>query len=277
MTAQIDIANRALQRCGHTKHSSTTLAAAGINRAGRLILDAYGPVRDEVVRSMDWNCLKKRVVLTGATITDITNANPAVFTTSGAHGFAVGELVRPTAVVGMEAVNTVLYRIITSGATTFEVEDAETGVTLDTSDTAVYVPYVSDGLATLKPEFGYDQMYPLPDDFVRALELDEYRYSWVIEGDRLMSTTNTVELRYIGHPDALTETDPDDLGYDAMLISVMAQRLAVEICEPLTQSNTKLEAQAALLGDLMGQASAVNVQEQSPQELLADSWLLARQ
>lgn len=74
-----------------------------------------------------------------ATITGITQANPAVVTTSAAHGFVTGNLVTITGVVGMTEVNDRTFRITVLTTTTFE---------LDGEDSTTYTAYSSGGTAT---------------------------------------------------------------------------------------------------------------------------------
>jgi uncharacterized phage protein (TIGR02218 family) len=83
----------------------------------------------------------------GIAITGISNANPAVVTTDGAHGFNEGEVVILSDIVGPAALNavTVVHNPTTN---TFQ-------VFVDTSDTGDYPPYVSGGTATPFGESGY--------------------------------------------------------------------------------------------------------------------------
>lgn len=76
---------------------------------------------------------------TVATITNITQANPAVVTTSTGHGFVTGNVVSIAGVVGMTEVNGNDYRITILSTTTFQ---------LDGINSISYGAYVSDGTAT---------------------------------------------------------------------------------------------------------------------------------
>ncbi len=83
----------------------------------------------------------------GFAITNITNADPAVVTTSTAHGFTEGQAVTIAGVVGMTPINAVTVVLNPSG-NTFE-------LSVDTSDTADYPPYVSGGTVTPFSDSGY--------------------------------------------------------------------------------------------------------------------------
>jgi hypothetical protein len=71
-------------------------------------------------------------------VTAITKANPGVVTTDLAHGYASGQVIEITGVVGMTAVNGVPFTITVISPTTFSI-----GV-----DTSGYATYVSGGVVT---------------------------------------------------------------------------------------------------------------------------------
>lgn len=77
-----------------------------------------------------------------AVVTDITQANPGVATTSSAHGFSDGDIVLFQGVAGMTEVNfdgSNLYTVANSTATTFE---------LSGIDTSAFTAYSSGGTVT---------------------------------------------------------------------------------------------------------------------------------
>ena len=73
------------------------------------------------------------------TITGITQANPAVVTTSGSHGLSNGDQVYITEVVGMTEINDSMlyYTVANVTATTFEVQDRD-GNNIDSSAFTAY-------------------------------------------------------------------------------------------------------------------------------------------
>jgi hypothetical protein len=73
------------------------------------------------------------------TITDITQSNPAVVTTSAAHGFVTGNLIDIDGVVGMTEVNGRTFRITVTSTTQFQ---------LDGEDSTGHTAYSSGGTAT---------------------------------------------------------------------------------------------------------------------------------
>lgn len=93
------------------------------------------------------NCLVgSNLDFTAATITGITQANPAVVTAT-AHGFANGEIVEITDVVGMVEVNNFRFEVANVAANTFELKDANTGADIDST---AYSAYTSGGTAVLE-------------------------------------------------------------------------------------------------------------------------------
>lgn len=100
-------------------------------------------------------------------ITNITQADPAVVTTSAAHGFVTGDTIYIDTVVGMTEVNDTSFSITVLSTTTFE---------LDGIDSSGYSAYTSGGVATRRAllsrgdgEGDYDKTYSY---VVTAVNLD---------------------------------------------------------------------------------------------------------
>lgn len=74
-----------------------------------------------------------------ANISNITQANPAVVTTSSTHGFNTGDLIAITGVTGMTQVNDRTFQITVIDPTSFE---------LDGEDSTTHAAYASGGTAT---------------------------------------------------------------------------------------------------------------------------------
>lgn len=241
-------------------------------KAVRSCFDAWPEVRDEVIRSHAWNSTTRRTRLArlqaATTITGVTQANPAVVTTSAPHGYSVGDQVLIEGVVGMTELNGRYFTISAVPlATTFALsgEDASTYAAWSSAGTAKKV------LAPFKPDFGYAYRYDQPTACLRVLELaDDPTYLWELEGREVLTDAGpTVPVRYCKRI-----TDPDL--WDAQLSNVLAARLAFEIVEELTQSRTKKELILSDLNAMMTEARRQDAQEQSPMEFAEDSWVTAR-
>lgn len=78
----------------------------------------------------------------GIAITHVSNSNPCIVTVADVSSFSNGEAVTLSAIVGPDALNlNTFVTNINTGANTFTID-------VDTSNTAIYPPYVSGGLVT---------------------------------------------------------------------------------------------------------------------------------
>jgi hypothetical protein len=240
-------------------------------KAAKACFDAWADARDEVLEEHPWNGVVKRSRLArleaAKTITAATAADPVVITTSGAHGYSLGEVVLIEGIVGMTELNDRWFTVGTvPTTTTFELagENGTThaawsaGGTTKRADT----PFV--------PDSGYDYRYTLPTDCLRMLEIVESKHEWVVEGREVHTNDGiTVPIRYIFRQKDVT-------AYRPALASMMAYRLAVDLIEELTQSTSKQERALALYEFFLARAKRVDSQEQSPMPLEEDDWVESR-
>lgn len=120
------------------------------------------------------------------------------------------------------------------------------------------------------PEYEYGYQYQLPSDCLRLLEVDNDDYDYVIEGRKILTDYGSVlNIKY-----QKQETDPQQ--YDSLLVSVIAARLAWEICEELTQSRTKTLDKRDEFKEILMEAKKVDAQEQSPSTFAEDDWISVR-
>jgi hypothetical protein len=120
------------------------------------------------------------------------------------------------------------------------------------------------------PDFGYDAQYQLPADCLRVVEVYDTKLPWVVEGRVLLSSESTpLYIRYV-------KREEDTAQFDSMLVSAIASRLAVELCEELTQSNTKRERALTEYEAILARARLADGQEQSPMPFEEDDWINAR-
>jgi hypothetical protein len=123
----------------------------------------------------------------------------------------------------------------------------------------VYVPDGSD----------FDYRYALPSDCLRLLTVDT-DYEWRVEGAYIL--TNESYPLYITYIKQDTTVD----NYDPLLFEAIAARLACEIVEELTSSNTKAARCDAWLRSIMERAMAADGQESSYAPVNDDTWLTDR-
>jgi hypothetical protein len=140
------------------------------------------------------------------------------------------------------------------------------------------------------PLFGPANYYPLPGDYVMLAPPDStnnYSYSWAngfgtgaprdwqVENDGqggLAIITNDkgpINMRYVSS--AVTESM-----FDVSFAEAFSASMAMELCEVLTQSNTKMATAEKLYTDAINQARKRNAFEVQPALAPADPWLLVR-
>lgn len=246
-------------------------AGGAVGKHAYAVFDAWPKIRDEILRAHPWNCAIKSTRLARLqaqkTITAVTQANPAVVT-SAAHGYVQGDQVLIENVVGMVELNDRFHTVGTvPTVNTFQ---------LASEDSTLYTAYSSGGtakkaLTPLKPDFGWSARFDLPSDCLRMLEIkNDRQMPWAVEGREVYTDDGiTVPIRYVRRL-----TDP--LRFDTGLVDVLAARLMVEMCEELTQVNSKRELAAVLYREAWGRAVMQDGQEGSVNELAEDDWVLAR-
>lgn len=122
------------------------------------------------------------------------------------------------------------------------------------------------------PEWGFANRFEMPSDFERLTfirdQTDETPYEVVgnfVETD----LSSPLAVKYVWN-------DPDTTHYDALLTTVVAYSLALDLVEPLTQSNTKKEKLEDALVFWLKQATSVNGSERRPGKFKDTSYLRAR-
>lgn len=125
------------------------------------------------------------------------------------------------------------------------------------------------------PMFTYARSFTLPSDFLRLMPRDPiYNYNdtdWIIEGKAIL--TNDSAPLYIRYVYRLT--DPN--GMDSSFQEAFSARLAVETCEEITQSNTKLQLLENWYKQVIASARRTNAIEQIvPAQPTDDTWITVR-
>jgi hypothetical protein len=141
-------------------------------------------------------------------------------------------------------------------------------------------------LDTTGPEFEYKYSFQLPADCVRVIlpKNDPY-LDWAVEGRKILTnlmqspylgagsqpavTGAALFLRYVSDITDCSQFDPNF--YDLVCIA-----LAIDLCEPLTQSNQKKQLLAAEYKETLAAAAKANSFEMLPEDSVDDDWILAR-
>ena len=155
---------------------------------------------------------------------------------------------------------------------------------LDTTSLGTYDAYSATASYEAAPFGEGVTSYKLPLDCLRVLGLYDTREVWSVEDGLIRTAEGVTTQDKAGDLNLYTtrlpftyiyqNTDPDT--YDPLLVSAIASRLAVELCEVLTQSNTKRELAQREYQQLLMDARRADGQEQSPTPLAEDDWVLAR-
>lgn len=124
------------------------------------------------------------------------------------------------------------------------------------------------------PEWGRGYSYPLPSDYIlMAQEYPEdqsYLIDYEIENGRILSDSGSpINIRYISRV-----TDPSVM--DPLFAELWAAEMALEMCEELTQSNTKRVAIERDIERIEKKARRSNAIEVRPQTQPEDEWISAR-
>lgn len=124
------------------------------------------------------------------------------------------------------------------------------------------------------PSWGKAYQYQLPSDFICLLpdyEEDNTLYKdWVIEGKFILTDdTSPIYVRYIKKVTDVSQ-------YSPLFADALACRMALQMCETLTQSNTKKADAAAEYKAIIARAKKRNGIQQRAQVSPDAEWISAR-
>lgn len=120
------------------------------------------------------------------------------------------------------------------------------------------------------PAFDYLYQFPLPTDCLRVLRPATPNLDWRIEGRYILTNDgDTLYLRYLADITDATQ-------WDASFYNVVSAALAIDLCERLTQSNTKKQQLIGEYNEAVKLARRVNAFETGPTDAPVDNWTLAR-
>lgn len=127
---------------------------------------------------------------------------------------------------------------------------------------------------TNTPTFGYSNEFQLPVDpkCLRVLNIDEDAPGGIdyrIEGDKLLSDSSSIKIRYIAN---LTDTED----WDPMLKRAFVSRLASELAYPLTGDERKQEIEFQRYEFFLERGLAIDGQQGSKEQIDATDLLSVR-
>ncbi len=119
------------------------------------------------------------------------------------------------------------------------------------------------------PVWGYSNQFTIPSDSLRLwrIENDPIRS---VEGDKiLINASGPLNVLYIFN-------NQDTTQYSAKFIEALALRIAVEIVDSLTSSNTRKQTLYQELDAALSEAKRFDSQENIPEDYVEDDWVTIR-
>lgn len=130
---------------------------------------------------------------------------------------------------------------------------------------------VRSGLAQLSatPAFGYSYQYQLPGDCLRVLRIKDTNAEYRIEGRKLLTDENTVNLIYIKKVTDVTQ-------FDANFADLVALKLASELAYNITNNASLSQGMVDLFERRLRRAKMNDAQEDSLYILQTDTFVDSR-
>lgn len=134
------------------------------------------------------------------------------------------------------------------------------------------------------PAFGFSQQFTLPADFLRLTQnnkgdvagtgrrtsFGQPTVDYQIEGKKLLTNEGTVvRLLYVADI-----SDPNL--FDPLFVEALASKIAEELAEKITQSNTKRQLATQAYKDAVAEAKRANAIENQPVIPAEDTWVSER-
>jgi len=124
------------------------------------------------------------------------------------------------------------------------------------------------------PIFTRSNSFPLPSDYLRILppdpEVNMNDLDWIIEGRNIITNDSApLDVRY------LWDVQDPNL-FDSTFRELLAAKLAEQLCEELTQSNTKVATAQAFYKDALAEAKRTNAIEKVAEKPPEDEWVTIR-
>ena len=120
-----------------------------------------------------------------------------------------------------------------------------------------------------RPVYGFARQYQLPGDCLKVVAVFP-QGDWKVEGRKVLTDLPTpLRITYVKQA-----VDPSE--FDALFVETLAARLAVELCESLTQSNTKKRMALEDYAQAVRRARRIDAVEGTADALEETSWIKAR-
>lgn len=124
------------------------------------------------------------------------------------------------------------------------------------------------------PDWGRETSFTLPSDCLKVIapypEMDSNARDWVIENRKILTNEAApLYLRYIAQISVANEMD-------VLFREALSCSMAFEMCEEITQSNTKKESIRADYEQIIKEAKKASAIQSVPNVAVDDSWITVR-
>ena len=120
------------------------------------------------------------------------------------------------------------------------------------------------------PVFEYAYAFSIPADCLRILTPIDTSCGWAVESNKILTNIGTtLNLRYVSRVE-----EPNV--FDSLFREVLSARIAVELCEEITQSNSKAQLASGAYEQAIKMAKKCNAFERTSEFPPEDSWITAR-
>jgi hypothetical protein len=145
---------------------------------------------------------------------------------------------------------------------------------LETNVWRFSIERVSIAAMSTAPAFGRDNQYQLPADFIRPAPIDpdisHFPSDILWEGTKVLTNdVGPLQLRYVSS--AVSEQT-----FSPLFVEALAARIAIEICEKLTGSNSKKDSLESAYTFHITKARSVDAIIRGPTESEVDEWIHTR-
>lgn len=106
------------------------------------------------------------------------------------------------------------------------------------------------------PAFGFSKAYQLPADFIRLISINEDEIDYELEGGKIFTDEDDIELRYIAYPSSVTVIRP-------ALARAISAKLAQNISVIVTGEAAMQDKMLALFERMLARARTNNARESS--------------
>ncbi|MFZ4687851.1 MAG: hypothetical protein ACOYLS_01305 [Polymorphobacter sp.] len=120
------------------------------------------------------------------------------------------------------------------------------------------------------PPFGFGYAYQLPADWMRFIDETDYEPFAIESGQILTDRAPPLNIRYVRR---VTDTGL----FDALFVKALAAAIAAQVAQRLSGSATVRANAMDEYAMRIAEAKKVDGQENPPEDLLEDDWVLARE